>query len=339
MSEIGGVRSWLAWIIGAIWILTSIAVLIAYHVHPESEARATLNVREISFSTDAKRLFGPTQDREIVVSGIASVEIQGDSIKVTKGKPTPETLNSVYLLGDRSSTCVFYNVRAGGLFLSTPSRVRLIWNGTKPLLPLGVETSTAASMTITSQPGKSGLTCTGVHNGHDQGIVTLNAAFSDGGGDSISIQTSEDSRVDLGPFSGNQIQAVQIPILSTVRFAHVDPHGSKEESVLLNASSPIDANQIVFSPTAKSVSLDADLFVMRPRGPFYIKSVSIANGIHLILEGTLLEAEKGPGENALNSIMPTLLDHLLNEKGVLALIPSLVALIVGILEKMEVIPK
>jgi hypothetical protein len=339
MSEIAGVRSWLAWIIAAIWIFTSVGVLIASHVHPESEARATLNVSEISFSTDASRLFGPTQDREIVVSGIASVEIQGAGIRLSRRNATRETFEKVSLRGDRKSTCVFYNVRGGGLFLSRPSRIALIWNRTSSTLPLGVESASVASMTLTSQPGKSGLTCTRVHFGESQETGTLNAVFSEGGGDSISLLTSEDSRVDLGPSSGSQIQATQIPILSTVRFTHVDPRGTKEESVLLSGSSSSDVNQIAFLSTSKTVNMDADLFVIRPRGGFYIKSISVTNGIHLILEGPVLDAQKGPGGSALSSVMPTALDRLLNEKGAFALVPSLVALIVGLLEKMGVIPK
>jgi hypothetical protein len=339
MSEIAGVRSWLAWIIASIWIVTSVGVLTAYHIHPASEARATLKISEISFSTDASRLFDTTHDREVVASGLTSVQIRGAGIRVTWRNAAEETLDNVNLRGDRSSTCVFYNVRGGGLFLSSPSRIALIWNRTNPTLPLGVESASPASMVLTSQPGKSGLTCAGVHSGENQETATLNAVFSEGGGDSISVLTSDDSRLDLGPYPDSQIQATQIPILSTIRFVHVNPRGNKEESVLLSGSSPSDVNQIAFPPISKSITLDADLFVITPGRGFYIKSISVTDGIHLTMEGPLLDAQKGPGGSTLSSVMPTMLDRLLNEKGAFAMVPSLVALILGILEKMGVIPK
>jgi hypothetical protein len=277
-------------------------VLIAYKVHPGCEARATLNVSEISFLTDASRLFDPTQDREIVISGIASVEINGADIALVRSNEKPKAIRSVSLRGDRSSTCVFYNVRAGGLFLSGPSRVMFIWNRTSPMLPLGVESSRVASMTLTSQPIKSGLTCTEVHLGESEEIGTVNAIFSDGGGDSISLLTSEDARVDFGLSYDSHIRATQIPILSTFRFTHVDPRGNNEESVLLGGSNPSAVNQIVFPSTSQTVKLDADLLVLRPRAGFYVKSISVEDRTFRFFGGTRILSTNHSGSDMSSEI-------------------------------------
>jgi hypothetical protein len=110
--------------------------------------------------------------------------------------------------------------------------------------------------------------------------------------------------------------------------------------VLLKASSLSQPNQIFFASTSKSVNLDdADLFIVQPRPGFYIKTVSVEDGIQLTLEGSLQDAQKGPGTNDLKTVMPSMLDRLLNEKGAFALVPSLAALIIGVLERMGVIPK
>jgi len=332
------IRRWLAWTIVGVWIATILAVFIATHTHPATTAKVSLGVREISFRTNASRILSPSDEEQLLVSGVGSLQIQLNSEQtVTSGGP-PFRATSIQIEGEPSASCTFSSIRSGGLDLSGPS-----------IFTFGVPTAAGAksfnlkvhgslSGHLTTRPGEAGLKpgfeCTRVRvNGGPTGNVA--ASFSPQGGDSIFFATSSDAQLSFDLTAQTEIGDTQIPILNEVRFSHIDPRTLEEKTVLLK-----NKNEVSFEKLGKSVTLDeADLLVVAPKNEFYLSQFIVRDGIHLSLHGVARDVRAGAGASALVTLMPSSLDQLDNMKRVYGIVPSLVGLILGILEKLGLLPE
>jgi len=330
-------RRWIAWTIGSIWIATALAVLIAARVHPSTTANASLSVREISFRTDSRRILGPINEEQLLVSGLRSLRIQLNSAQTIRTSGPPIQATSLEIEGEPSASCSFYQVRSGGLELSDPSIITLGWASTTGERSFNLKVHGSFSGNLTSRPSepalRPGFACTRVHvNGAPAGNVEAN--FSPQGGDSVFFATSSDARLDFDLTAQSEIGDTQIPILGELRFSDVDPRTSEEKTVLLKPP-PAYKNEVSFEKLDKSVTLDdADLVVVVPKSDFYLRRFTVRDGIQLSLHGVVRDVRAGAGASDLETRMPSLFDHLDNEKRIYGVIPALAALILGVLEKM-----
>jgi len=324
-------------VIGGVWIATVLAVLIATHTHPATTAKVSLSVKEVSFRTNASRILGPSDEEQLLVSGVGSLQIQLNSAQtVTISEPSFQA-TSIQIEGEPFASCTFYRVRSGGLDLNGPSIITLGVARTAGTKSFSLKAHGSLSGHLTSRPSAAGLKpgfeCTRVHvNGSPVGSVT--ASFSPQGGDSISFTTSPDAQLSFDLTAQSEIGDTQIPILDEVRFSHIDPRTSAEKTVLLK-----NKNEVSFEKVGKSVTLDeADLLVVAPTNDFYLSQFAIKDGIHLSLHGVARDVRAGAGASDLATLMPSSLDHLDNVKRIYGVVPSIVALILGILEKMGLLP-
>jgi hypothetical protein len=189
------------------------------------------------------------------------------------------------------------------------------------------------SGTLTTRPGEDGLqpgfSCARVRvNGAQAGDVE--GSFSAQGGDSVFFATSSDTRLDFVLAPNSEIGDTQIPILGELRFSTIDPRTSVEKAVLLPGK-----NEILFEKLGNKVTLDAaDLLVVIPMSKFYLRQFAIKEGIQLSFHGAVQDVRVGAGTSDLRTRMPSAFDQLDNAKRIYGVIPALVALILGVVEKM-----
>jgi len=163
----------------------------------------------------------------------------------------------------------------------------------------------------------------------------VTVSFSAQGGDSIFLATSSDAQLTFDLTAKSEIGDTQIPIIDEVRFSHIDPGTLEEKTVLLK-----NKNEVSFEKLDKSVILDeADLLVVAPKNEFYLRQFTVKDGVHLNLHGVARDVRAGAGASDLKTLMPSSLEHLDNVKRIYGIAPSIVGLILGILEKMNLLPK
>jgi hypothetical protein len=332
------IRRWLAWTIAGVWSATILAVLIANHTHPATPARVSLSVKEFSFRTDAHHILGPSDEEQLLVSGVGSLQIQLDSAQTVTAGGSSFQASSIQIEGEPSASCTFYRVRSGGLDLNGPSIITLGVPSTAGTKSFSLKVHGSLSGHLTSRPGEAGLKpgfeCTRVRiNGAPAGYAA--ASFSSHGGDSIFFATSSDSQLSFDLTAQTAIGDTQIPILDEVRFSHIDPRTLDEKTVLLK-----NKNEVSFEKMGKTVTLDeADLLVVAPKSEFYLSQFTVKDGIHLSLQGVARDVRVGAGANALTTLMPSSLEHLDNIKRIYGIVPSLAGLILAILEKLGLLPE
>jgi hypothetical protein len=83
----------------------------------------------------------------------------------------------------------------------------------------------------------------------------------------------------------------------------------------------------------------ADLLVVVPQKNFYLRQFTVTDGVHLSLHGVLRELRSGPGAKALTTLMPSSFDHMDSMTRMYGAIPALAGLLLGILEKMNLLGK
>ncbi len=337
MSPQKPIRRWLAWTIGGVWSATVLAVLIANHTHPATTAKVSISVKEFSFRTNASHILGPSDEQQLLVSGVGSLQIQLNSAQTVTTGGAPFQATSIQIEGEPFASCTFYRVRSGGLDLSGPSIITFAVPSPAGTKSFSLKVHGSLSGHLTSRPGEAGLRpgfeCTRVHaNGSPVGSVA--ASFSPQGGDSIFFATSSDAQLSFDLTAQTEIGDTQIPILDEVRFSHIDPRTLAEKTVLLK-----NKNEASFEKVGKSVTLDeADLLVVNPKNEFYLSQFSVGDGIHLSMHGVARDVRAGAGTSDLATLMPTWFDHLDSTKRTYGVVPSIVALILGILEKMGLLP-
>jgi hypothetical protein len=330
-------RRSLAWIIGGIWIVTFLALFITRQIHPATTAKVSVSVKEISFRTNASNILGPSDEEQLLVSGVGLLDIQlnNEHIGTTGGPSFQPGLPQIK--GDPSASCTFYRVHSSGLNLTVPSIITIGVPSGAGTGSFSLKVHGSLRGQLTSRPGEpglqSGFECTRV-KGAPAGNVTR--TFSPHGGDSISFITSPDAHLTFDLTAGNQIGDTQIPILDEVRFSHIDPRTSQEKTVLLK-----NKNEVAFDKVGKSVALgEADLLVVVPKkNDFYVSQFTVADGIHLSMEGMARDVRAGAGATALETLMPSWWEHLDTAKRIYGGVPGLVATILLILGKMGLLPE
>ena len=326
-------RRWVAWTVLAVWIATVLAVLIADHTHPATTAQISLSVREFSFRTNASHILGPSDDAQFLLAGLSSLQIQFNAEQTITTDGVPIRARSIQIDGDPSASCTFYRVRNSGLDLNGPSILTLGAPSTAGTRSFNLKVHGALSGHLTSRPGEAGLKagfeCTRAHiGGAPAGNILV--GFSPQGGDSVYFATSSDAQLGFEVTAQSEIGDTQIPITGEVRFSHIDPHTLEEKTVLLK-----NKNEVSFEKLGKSATLDeSDLLVLEPKNEFYLSQFIVKDGVHLSLHGVARDLRAGAGASALETLMPSTLDHLDNIKRIYGIVPSIVALILGILEKM-----
>jgi hypothetical protein len=337
MSPGKPIRRWLAFTIGSVWIATILAVFIASRTHPATRAKVVLSVREISFRTNAGHILAPSDEEQLLVSGVETLRIQLKSVQAitTVHSSFPATL--IQIDGEPSASCTFYRVRSGGLDLSEASIVRFTVPNITATRSFSLKVHGALSGRLTSRPGEAGLNpgveCTRVRM---NGVLVEHVAvpFSPQGGDAIFLATSSDAQLSFDLAPQNEIGDTQLPILGEVRLSHIDPRTSVEKTVLLK-----NKNEVSFEKLGKIVPLDeADILVVDPKNEFYVDQFMVRDGIHLSLRGVARDIRAGAAASDLATLMPSSLDHLDNLRRIYGIVPSIVGLILGILEKMGVLP-
>jgi hypothetical protein len=331
-------RRWLKWTVLVIWVVTFLAVLIADHIHPATTVEVSLTVREFSFRTNASHILGPSEEEQLLVSGLASMQIQLSSPQIVTTGGSPFQATSIQIEGEPSASCTFYRVRSSGLDLNGPSILTLGAPNASGNRSFSMKVHGAVSGRLTSRKIesvlKSGFQCTRVHtNGGSVGSVEV--SLSPQGGDSIFFATAPDAQLGFDLTVQSEIGDTQIPITDEVRFSHIDPRTLEEKTVLLK-----NKNKVTFEKLGKSVPLDeADLLVVTPKNEFYLTQFTVKDGVDLNLHGVASDVRAGAGATDLATLMPSSLDHLDNMKRIYALVPSIVGVILGILEKMGLLPK
>ena len=337
MSSEKPTRRSLAWIVGGIWIATILAVFIVRHIHPATTAKVSVSVKEISFRTNASNILGPSDEEQLLVSGVKWFEIHlNNEQKVTTGGPSFQP-GLIQIEGEPSASCTFYRVHSDGLNLTVPSIITIGVPSGAGTGSFSLKVHGSLRGQLTSRPGepglKSGFECTRV-KGAPAGNVTR--SFSSHGGDSISFITSPDAHLTFDLTAKSQIGDTQIPILDEVRFSHIDPRTSQEKTVLLK-----NKNEVAFDKVGKSVTLgEAELLVVVPKkDEFYVSQFTVGDGIHLSMQGVARDVRAGPGATALETLMPSWWEHLDTAKRIYGGVPGLVATILLILGRMGLLPE
>jgi hypothetical protein len=335
-------RRWLAWTIGGVWVATALAVLIATRIHPSTTANVSLSLREISFRTNASRILGPSDEEQLLISGVGSLQIQLNTPQTIQTGGPPVEATSLQIDGEPSASCTLYQVHSSGFDLTGPAIITLGVPSIAATRSFNLKVHGPFRGNLTSRSGehdlKPGLECTRVHvNGGPPGNMTV--SFSPQGGDSIFFATSDAQLTfDLTPQS--EIGDTQIPILKEIRFSHIDAHTSEEKTVLLKPPAGYK-NEVSFEKLNKSVTInDADLLVVVPKkNDFYLRQFTVKDGVQVSLHGIVRDVRTGAGVTDLATLMPSSFDHLDNVKRIYGVVPALVAFILGILEKMGGLPE
>lgn len=338
MGRVKRKGGWLVWTIAGVWAGTALAVFVTTRIHPSTAANVTLNVSKLSFRTNAKVILTTNNEEQLLVSGVRALQVQLSSAGAAKreGATIPEV--SLNIEGGPSASCTFYQVRSSGFDLAGITMITLGVPGDRPR-SFSLQTHGALSGSLTSRPAEPGLIpgfeCRNVIvNGVP--AEDVEAVFSSHGGETGFLSTMADARLDLILTPKEQVDDTQIPILGPLRFVEVDPYTGEEKTVLLKPSGNAK-NEVVFDNLDKKVSLDdADLLVVVPKSDFYLRQFTVKDGIQISLHGVVHDVRAGAGASDLRTQMPSLFDHLYQEKPIYGVIPVLVTLILGIMDRMGV---
>ena len=328
-------RPWIVWLIAGVWAGTALAVLIAARIHPATTVNLSLHTRKISFRTNASQILGQSDEEQLLVTGVSSLQIQFTRPQMIRTGARSSEATSLDAQGDSLTTCSFYLVRSPGFEVRNPAVITLEALGASQA---SMKSHGVLNDSLSSLPSRKGLQpgfeCSGLHV---QGgpPVDVESHFTPDGGDSIFLATSTDTRLDFSVSGHSGISDTQIPILSEVRFSEIEPGESEEKSVLLPP-----APEITFEDVNKKVTPDpADLLIVTPKGGFYLRQFTVKDGIQLSLHGRVSQVLAGAGASDLATLMPSAFDHLSNSAKIYSAIPAIAGLILGILEKMGVLGK
>jgi hypothetical protein len=334
-------RNWVAWTIVSIWAGTALGVFVAAECHPATTINGSLTVSELPVLTNASRILAATDDVQLAVSGVSAVEIEGQKIQVSQNGEAMAEKGAVSLRGDAGSTCTFSSVHSDGLRLSGASAVRFVSRVDDEPSAFAIESHGEITGNLTSQAGTiSGFVCTQVTLAGEGKKLTLEGRFAPEGGDSVLFSSWKDTTISLHPTTTLGIRNTQIPILGEIRLSKVDRDSLEEKSVLASPDSGSD-NKVIFERLEKTIKFDpADMLVIKPAKYFYVREFVLAkNGLRVSFHGVAEDVIAGAGPEDLHSRMPSLLDQLVHEKEIFGLVPAIVAVLIGILEKIGALPK
>src|SRR5260370_35548111 len=103
-------RPWVVWLISGIWAGTALAVLIAARIHPVSTANVSVGTKNISFPTNAGHILGRSNEEQLLVSGVSSLQIQFNGAQIIRTGGAAMRVNSLQAEGDSLASCSFYQV-------------------------------------------------------------------------------------------------------------------------------------------------------------------------------------------------------------------------------------
>jgi hypothetical protein len=334
VGKIAGLRTAIAWPIVTVWALTCVGVVAAKMIHPQTDVTLSLAVSQFAFNTDNSSLLQPSDNKELLVSNLSYIEIQGSHLPLHNAA----SAQNLDITGTTSSSCAFYNVRASGIGIVPPSNVQFQWVPGPRRNSVAIMNHSPQTLTLTSQPGASGLTCASVRTHDDPASQPIDLTFDPEGGTSIDIATSGDSRIDLVG-TVQTLQQDQIRLLGSVRVEQVDPRSGVATTVLLDPP-PGAPNQATFASVAKTTPISPHHLLSFQAGrALYLTHVEFKDGIHLVIQGRVSDLRVGPGAADESNIMPSLLDQCMSWRGSLALIPAIAAFILGLLEKFGLLKK
>src|SRR5712692_10285336 len=247
-------RPWVAWLITGVWATTALAVLIAARIHPATTANLSVNTRKISFRTNASHILGQSDEEQLLISGMSSLQIQFNKPQTIRAGGASFQRSSVEAEGDSFTSCSLYLVRTSGFEVRGPAVITLEVFDVSKERSFSLKAHGVLNDNLSSLPGEHGLQpgfeCRGVRI--DGGsAVDLEGSFSPEGGDTIFVATSPDARLDFSLAGHSDVSDTQIPILGEVRFSEIDPRTSEEKSVLLKPA------EISFEKVNKRMTVDA----------------------------------------------------------------------------------
>jgi hypothetical protein len=326
-------RPWVVWLIGCIWAGTALAVLIAIKLHPSTIANIEVHTRKVSLRTNASHILGPSNQEQLLISGLNSVQIRFNKEQNIEIGGRTRQVSSLDAEGDSLSSCSFYRVRSTGFEVRGPAVITFEVLNLSNEKAFSMKAHGGLNDNLSSLPNERGLPsafeCRGLRV-HGELAAAMEGSFSPEGGDTLFVATAPDSRLDFTTESHADVGDTQIPILGEVRFSEIDPGTSEEKSVLLKPP-PV----ITFEKTEKKVSVDAgDLLVVVPEKGFYLRQFTVSDGIQLSLHGRVRDIRSGAGARDLATLMPSAFDQADHATRIFGAIGALAAFVFGILEKM-----
>jgi hypothetical protein len=339
----GRMRPFIVWLIVCIWLATLLAVLIAARVRPSAIISASLNTKEVSLLTNVTKILGPLDEDQLLVSGIAKVTVQGHAMQTAFDIGSPEVRDQIQFTGLSSATCTFYSVRSTGITLTKqPSQITLWKPNLKDQTAFAVKSHGPLSGSLTGQSSTtgalSGLSCRRV--ALESGTARKIDVIFQSSGSSVDFSTAPDTQLDFRLKQPSEVEDTQIRIMNTLRFSHVASGPDPLEKTVLLAPPKGGKNEVKFEGLDHSVDVAAaDLLVIQPQSEFFLKQFSAEDGIELNFHGDVKDVSLGAGPADLRSVMPSLFDHLSAQKRVYGVVPGIVALILGILERLKILPR
>jgi hypothetical protein len=332
-------RPWVAWLIAGIWAATALSVWIATRIHPSTTANLSLKTRKISFLTNASHILGPINDEQLLISGVSSLQIQFLRPQLVTASAKQKRLGSLEADGGALSSCSFYQLRSGGLEVEDSAMITLeAAVDTPKSRAFSLKAHGTLNANLSSRPGEPGLRpgfeCKGMRV---NGIYAeqIEGPFSESGGDSIYVATAPDARFDFLLAGRADVRDTQIPVLNELRFSDIDPRTSEEKSVLLKPDP-----EVSFEETKQKLTLDpADLLVVVPKSRFYLRQVTVDEGVQVSLHGVVRDLRSGAGATGLTTLIPSVFDHMDSARRIYGAIPALAGLVLGILEKIGLLGK
>lgn len=328
-------------IVIAVWVFTALTVWVLVSIHPPASVDVSLTVGEFSFSTGPGLILNDAYEEQLLISGIAALDISGEDLRVSVDDRNEASVSRVAVRGDPSFSCSFYHVRSTRPELKGPSRVTLALPPRSKPGSFSFKSHGAIAVHVTSQPAsESGQPS---HFGCTQAIVDgvtvqhIDGRFPAEGGSVAEVVSSSDVRIDFRGAVPADFVDTQIPILQDLRFSTVRPGPDAEEKTTLLPPPPGLDNEVVFEGAEPIRLNEGDLLVIEPErnSPFYLKRFGLLQeGIRLSLGGTARDLRIGPGSASLQSRKPSLLDALDTKARVFALVPALAALVFEILDRM-----
>jgi hypothetical protein len=330
-------RRWVKRTVVVVWLATATLVFLATRMHPTTLVNVSLIVREISFKTNLTEILSPAVEEQLILSRVAAIHAQGTNMAVDVGADH-RVQNVLDIEGDPSATCSFYNVRSGVINLTGDALLTLRWSEQAGRASIALISHGPVNGSLTAQPtqGISGFSCARSRVDGGGAVGDIEGRFSSE--DSVYFTTATDSQVDFRLREGSNIGDTQIPVVGNIRLAHIDPsHPGQEKTVLLAPMSG-QSNEILFERLSRTVRVDeSDLLLIRPGPYFYIRRFSVDNGIRLSLHGSVHDVSMGAGPDDMRTVMPTLFDQLDNKSRVFAVVPAIVVVLLGILEKLGIL--
>jgi hypothetical protein len=329
------VRSWVRWTIVATWVFTGATVLVLSLFHLPSPVDLLLHLKEVSFETDSSDLLGPSDQENFVISGVTNVSFQGSGVNLNASGTHRMLRGNVTLRGDMSSSCTFSKVRVNPIQPMNRSILTLLWQTQADGPQLAVRSHGSLNGSLTARPAQqltSGFSCIRVSlNGEPPADVDASFIRLD----AVSFSTASDTQLDFRNDGNIDFEETQIRVLSNLRLSHTEPGGPPRETTVLLPPLPGEKNTISFPRVNKVIEIgDADLITIRPTKNFYLKRFSVDRGIQVAFSGEARDVRVGAGPEDLRSVMPSIFDDFDNQKRLFAVIPGIVALIIGVLEKL-----